>query len=119
MSAYTYVSHLQYGEQLPRSLFNQSLQYQIHALLLLWLLQDEELTILRRKEKSDLRELKRVYHEYEDYINKHGADCNPRNRQYTLSLNHGVFLSISSAWSTYSFCHWKIEHLILLLTETS
>ncbi|KAI8557991.1 hypothetical protein RHMOL_Rhmol04G0054100 [Rhododendron molle] len=63
---------------------------QFKTSLLQRLEQDEELTILRRKEKSDLRELKRVYHEYEDYIIKHGADCNPRNRQYTLSLNHGV-----------------------------
>ncbi|KAF7112669.1 hypothetical protein RHSIM_RhsimUnG0205500 [Rhododendron simsii] len=66
---------------------------QFKTSLLQRLEQDEELTILRRKEKSDLRELKRVYQEYEDYIIKHGAesaDCIPRNRQYTLSLNHGV-----------------------------
>lgn len=30
----------------------------------------------RRKEKSDVRELKRVYHAYKEYIIRHGAAFN-------------------------------------------
>lgn len=29
--------------------------------------------MIRRKEKSDVRELKRVYHAYKEYIIKHGV----------------------------------------------
>ncbi|KAH7844337.1 hypothetical protein Vadar_026931 [Vaccinium darrowii] len=54
---------------------------QFKTALLQRLEQAEELTIRTRKEKSDLRELNRVYHDYKDYIIQHGADCNPRNRE--------------------------------------
>ncbi|KAJ4842397.1 putative callose synthase 8 [Turnera subulata] len=41
---------------------------QFKTCLLQRLEQDEEPTLRRRKEKSDIRELKRVYHAYKDYI---------------------------------------------------
>ncbi|KAH6785388.1 hypothetical protein C2S51_037843 [Perilla frutescens var. frutescens] len=51
---------------------------QFKTSLLQRLEQDEEVTIRKRKEKSDLRELRRVYRQYKDYIIKHGAG------EYTL-----------------------------------
>lgn len=36
--------------------------------------------MIRRKEKSDVRELKRVYHAYKEYIIKHGATFNLDHR---------------------------------------
>ncbi|XP_057461314.1 putative callose synthase 8 [Actinidia eriantha] len=54
---------------------------QFKTSLLQRLEQDEEVTLGRRKEKSDIRELRRVYHAYEDYIIKHTGDCNLENRE--------------------------------------
>ncbi|KAL8135546.1 putative callose synthase 8 isoform X2 [Apium graveolens] len=54
---------------------------QFKTSLLQRLEQDEEVTIRKRKEKSDIRELKRVFHYYKDYIIKHGGDCNLEHRQ--------------------------------------
>lgn len=44
----------------------------------------------RRKEKSDVRELKRVYHAYKEYIIRHGAAFNldPRYRFLFNILNY-------------------------------
>ncbi|MED6118112.1 hypothetical protein PIB30_000095 [Stylosanthes scabra] len=44
---------------------------QFKTALLQRLEQDEEVTIRKRKEKSDTRELKRVYHAYRDYFMRH------------------------------------------------
>ncbi|OIV92479.1 hypothetical protein TanjilG_02242 [Lupinus angustifolius] len=44
---------------------------QFKTALLQRLEQDEHVTIRKRKEKSDIRELKRVYHEYRDYFMRH------------------------------------------------
>ncbi|KAL6283334.1 hypothetical protein ACE6H2_014263 [Prunus campanulata] len=44
---------------------------QFKTSLLQRLEQDEETTITKRKEKSDIRELRRVYHAYKEYIIKH------------------------------------------------
>ncbi|CAL0310217.1 unnamed protein product [Lupinus luteus] len=44
---------------------------QFKTALLQRLEQDEHVTISKRKEKSDIRELKRVYHEYRDYFMRH------------------------------------------------
>ncbi|CAI9088922.1 OLC1v1023382C1 [Oldenlandia corymbosa var. corymbosa] len=54
---------------------------QFKTSLLQRLEQDEEVTIRKRKEKSDLRELRRVYREYKDYIIKHSGDSNMQNRE--------------------------------------
>ncbi|KAL8512379.1 hypothetical protein ACS0TY_018750 [Phlomoides rotata] len=54
---------------------------QFKTSLLQRLEQDEDLTIIKRKEKSDLRELRRVYRQYKDYIIKHGADYTLENRE--------------------------------------
>lgn len=40
----------------------------------------------RRKEKSDVRELKRVYHTYKEYIIRHGESFNLDNRYPFLLL---------------------------------
>ncbi|XP_059662797.1 putative callose synthase 8 [Cornus florida] len=53
---------------------------QFKTSLLQRLEQDEEVTIRKRKEKSDLRELRRVYRNYKDYIIKHGGECNFEHR---------------------------------------
>ncbi|KAA8526709.1 hypothetical protein F0562_009062 [Nyssa sinensis] len=42
---------------------------------------DEEVTLRKRKEKSDLRELRRVYRKYKGYIIKHGGECNNENKE--------------------------------------
>lgn len=36
------------------------------------MMQDEQITFRKRKDKSDSRELKRVYHAYRDYFMEHG-----------------------------------------------
>ncbi|XP_024028224.1 putative callose synthase 8 [Morus notabilis] len=54
---------------------------QFKTSLLQRLEQDEEPTFRRRKEKSDIRELRRVYHEYKEYIVKHG-------RTFALESSH-------------------------------
>jgi callose synthase len=48
---------------------------------------DEEFTVRRRKEKSDVRELKRVYHAYKEYIIRHGAAFNLDNSQREKLIN--------------------------------
>ncbi|KAL0743640.1 hypothetical protein Bca4012_085153 [Brassica carinata] len=48
---------------------------------------DEEFTVIRRKEKSDVRELKRVYHAYKEYIIKHGATFNLDHSQREKLVN--------------------------------
>ncbi|KAM7498543.1 hypothetical protein LguiA_022957 [Lonicera macranthoides] len=54
---------------------------QFKTSLLQRLEQDEELTVGKRREKSDIRELRRVYSDYKDYIIKHGGECNLENRE--------------------------------------
>ncbi|XP_010552165.1 PREDICTED: putative callose synthase 8 [Tarenaya hassleriana] len=60
---------------------------QFKTSLLQRLEQDEEATIRRRKEKSDVRELKRVYHAYKEYIIRHGAEFNLDNSQREKLIN--------------------------------
>lgn len=43
-------------------------------------LQDEEITFVKRREKSDIRELRRVYHTYKDYIIQNGGAVDLENR---------------------------------------
>ncbi|XP_075498077.1 putative callose synthase 8 isoform X2 [Primulina tabacum] len=54
---------------------------QFKTSLLQRLEQDEEVTIRKRREKSDLRELRRVYRQYKDYIIKHGGEYTLENRE--------------------------------------
>ncbi|CDP06081.1 unnamed protein product [Coffea canephora] len=54
---------------------------QFKTSLLQRLEQDEEITIRKRKEKSDIRELRRVYREYKDFIIKHSGDSNLQNSE--------------------------------------
>ncbi|GFQ05755.1 putative callose synthase 8 [Phtheirospermum japonicum] len=54
---------------------------QFKTSLLQRLEQDEEVTIRKRREKSDLRELRRVYCIYKDYIIKHGGEYTLENRE--------------------------------------
>ncbi|RID63686.1 hypothetical protein BRARA_E02670 [Brassica rapa] len=60
---------------------------QFKTSLLQRLEQDEEFTVIRRKEKSDVRELKRVYHAYKEYIIKHGATFNLDHSQREKLVN--------------------------------
>ncbi|KAL3508824.1 hypothetical protein ACH5RR_028225 [Cinchona calisaya] len=53
---------------------------QFKTSLLQRLEQDEEVTIRKRRERSDIRELRRVYREYKDDIMKHSGDSNLHNR---------------------------------------
>ncbi|KAI3779455.1 hypothetical protein L2E82_09174 [Cichorium intybus] len=41
---------------------------------------DEDVTYRKRKEKSDVHEVRRVYREYKDYIIKHGGESTLENR---------------------------------------
>ncbi|KAL0353936.1 UNVERIFIED_CONTAM: putative callose synthase 8 [Sesamum angustifolium] len=54
---------------------------QFKTSLLQRLEQDEEVTIRKRREKSDLRELRRVYRQYKDYIIKHGGEYTLETRE--------------------------------------
>ncbi|KAK6134488.1 hypothetical protein DH2020_031770 [Rehmannia glutinosa] len=54
---------------------------QFKTSLLQRLEQDEEVTIRKRKEKSDLRELRRIYRVYKDYIIKHGGEYTLETRE--------------------------------------
>ncbi|CAI0409346.1 unnamed protein product, partial [Linum tenue] len=62
---------------------------QFKTSLLQRLEQDEEPTLRRRKEKSDIRELRRVYHAYKDYILKTGAgfDLDDRHREKLINAS--------------------------------
>ncbi|CAN1140669.1 Putative callose synthase 8 [Linum perenne] len=62
---------------------------QFKTSLLQRLEQDEEITLRRRKEKSDIRELRRVYHAYKDYILKSGAgfDLDDRHREKLINAS--------------------------------
>ncbi|GAA0169377.1 hypothetical protein LIER_23880 [Lithospermum erythrorhizon] len=53
---------------------------QFKTSLLQRLEQDEEVTIRKRKEKSDIRELRRVYRQFKDFIIKHGGEVHLDNR---------------------------------------
>ncbi|XP_022981245.1 putative callose synthase 8 isoform X1 [Cucurbita maxima] len=78
---------------------------QLKTALLQRLEQDEEVTIRKRKEKNDPRELRRVYHTYKDFIIKHGGafdfDNSHRekliNARRTASVLYEVLKSISTA----------------------
>uniref|UniRef100_A0A1S3X858 Callose synthase 8 n=3 Tax=Nicotiana TaxID=4085 RepID=A0A1S3X858_TOBAC len=54
---------------------------QFKTALLQRLEQDEEVTLRKRKERTDLRELRRAYREYKDYIIKYGAESHLENRE--------------------------------------
>ncbi|WMV39602.1 hypothetical protein MTR67_032987 [Solanum verrucosum] len=54
---------------------------QFKTALLQRLEQDEEVTLRKRKERTDLRELRRAYREYKDFIIKHGGESNLENRE--------------------------------------
>ncbi|KAJ7948849.1 Callose synthase-like protein [Quillaja saponaria] len=60
---------------------------QFKTSLLQRLEQDIEVTIRKRKEKSDIRELKRVYHAYKDYFIKHDRTFDLENRQRENLIN--------------------------------
>ncbi|CAN8259363.1 unnamed protein product [Cochlearia groenlandica] len=60
---------------------------QFKTSLLQRLEQDEEFTVRRRKEKSDVRELKRVYHAYKEYIIRHAATFNLDDSQREKLIN--------------------------------
>ncbi|KAI3712125.1 hypothetical protein L1987_70674 [Smallanthus sonchifolius] len=53
---------------------------QFKTALLQRLEQDEEVTYRKRKEKSDVREVRRVYRKYKDYVIKHGGESTLENR---------------------------------------
>ncbi|KAL9145596.1 hypothetical protein ABFS82_13G054300 [Erythranthe guttata] len=71
---------------------------QFKTSLLQRLEQDEEVTIRKRKEKSDLRELRRVYREYKDYIIKHGGE-------YTLETREKLIKARAIASVLYEVLH--------------
>ncbi|XP_059283126.1 putative callose synthase 8 [Lycium ferocissimum] len=54
---------------------------QFKTSLLQRLEQDEEVTFRKRKERTDLRELRRAYLEYKGFIIKHGGESNLENRK--------------------------------------
>ncbi|XP_050112527.1 putative callose synthase 8 [Malus sylvestris] len=60
---------------------------QFKTSLLQRLEQDEETTITKRKEKSDIRELRRVYHDYKEYIIKNDRAFHLENRHREKLIN--------------------------------
>ncbi|GLU17718.1 hypothetical protein SLE2022_340740 [Rubroshorea leprosula] len=58
---------------------------QFKTSLLQRLERDEEITIGKRKEQSDGREVKRVYHAYKDYVNRYGGGFDKKNREKLLN----------------------------------
>ncbi|KAI6687102.1 hypothetical protein NL676_023930 [Syzygium grande] len=59
---------------------------QFKTSLLKRLEQDEEITIARRREESDIRELRRVYHAYKDYIIKNVGVVDVNNKEKMTSV---------------------------------
>ncbi|AEE75566.1 callose synthase [Arabidopsis thaliana] len=55
---------------------------------------DDEFTIRRRKEINDHKELKRVYHAYNEYIIRHGASFNLDNSQQEKLINARSIASV-------------------------
>ncbi|EPS60052.1 hypothetical protein M569_14751, partial [Genlisea aurea] len=76
---------------------------QFKTALLQRLEQDEETTINERRERSDIRELRRVYRQYTDYIIKHGGDYTLETREKLIkaraiaSVLLNVLNSVTSA----------------------
>ncbi|XP_077226535.1 glucan synthase-like 4 [Tasmannia lanceolata] len=62
--------------------------------LLLRLEQDAEATVLNRKEKSDVRELKCFYHKYADYILKHGGVYETASSELLMKAHGIVFVLV-------------------------
>ncbi|CAL5419533.1 unnamed protein product [Camellia sinensis] len=72
----------------------------VHAVL-------KEFTIRKRKEKSDIRELRRVYHMYREYIIKHVGDCNLENiENKTRAIASALPLPIRTALRTNPIGDW-------------
>ncbi|KAF6165090.1 hypothetical protein GIB67_000674 [Kingdonia uniflora] len=65
---------------------------QFKTSLLQRLEQDEEATIINRMEKSDVRELRRVYVKYDDYINKRGGDSHLHKSDELMSAREIAFV---------------------------
>ncbi|KAG6607954.1 putative callose synthase 8, partial [Cucurbita argyrosperma subsp. sororia] len=92
---------------------------QLKTALLQRLEQDEEVTIRKRKEKNDPRELRRVYHTYKDFIIKHGGafdfDNSHRekliNARRTASVLYEVLKSISTAMAPQAVSERDDTHL--------
>ncbi|XP_050370862.1 putative callose synthase 8 isoform X1 [Argentina anserina] len=67
---------------------------QFKTTLLQRLEQDEETTFRKRKEKSDIRELRRVYHAYKEYIIKHEGAFNIENSHRERLINARIIGSV-------------------------
>ncbi|PON83360.1 Glycosyl transferase [Trema orientale] len=67
---------------------------QFKTSLLQRLEQDEETTYRKRKEKSDIRELRRVYHEYKEFIVKHGRTFAIENSHREKLINACAIASV-------------------------
>ncbi|XP_062011839.1 putative callose synthase 8 isoform X2 [Rosa rugosa] len=67
---------------------------QFKTTLLQRLEQDEETTIRKRKEKSDIRELRRVYHAYKEYIIKHEGAFSIENSHREKLINARIIGSV-------------------------
>ncbi|KAK1414361.1 hypothetical protein QVD17_30105 [Tagetes erecta] len=63
---------------------------QFKTALLQRLEQDEEVTYRKRKEKSDVREVRRVYHRYKEYVIKHGGESTLENREALIKAGQIV-----------------------------
>ncbi|KAK6946569.1 1,3-beta-glucan synthase subunit FKS1-like, domain-1 [Dillenia turbinata] len=76
---------------------------QFKTSLLQRLEQDEEATTNKRKEKSDMRELRRVYREYTDYISRHSGEIDQETRNKLInaraiaSVLHDVLRTVRNA----------------------
>ncbi|CAK9325304.1 unnamed protein product [Citrullus colocynthis] len=92
---------------------------QLKTALLQRLEQDEEVTIQKRREKSDARELRRVYHTYKDFIIKHGGafdlDNSHRekliNARRTASVLYEVLKTLNSATAPQALSERDDNHL--------
>ncbi|KAL5736702.1 hypothetical protein ACOSQ2_031490 [Xanthoceras sorbifolium] len=108
---------------------------QFKTSLLQRLEQDEETTIKRRKEKSDIRELKRVYQTYKDYVIRSGREFDLDdshkekliNARRIASVLYEVLRTVTSAAGPQALAdrdsnilpldHGGIQHAILQLSE--
>ncbi|KAH7543937.1 hypothetical protein JRO89_XS15G0067100 [Xanthoceras sorbifolium] len=108
---------------------------QFKTSLLQRLEQDEETTIKRRKEKSDIRELKRVYQTYKDYVIRSGGEFDLDdshkekliNARRIASVLYEVLRTVTSAAGPQALAdrdsnilpldHGGIQHAILQLSE--
>ncbi|KAH7512777.1 hypothetical protein FEM48_Zijuj12G0126200 [Ziziphus jujuba var. spinosa] len=83
---------------------------QFKTALLQRLEQDEVFTLRKRKEKTDIRELRRVYYAYKEYINKQNGKLDPENREKLIkafTIASVLFEVLETALDTRGSIHTR------------